>query len=472
MGYKKHEWMTKEIIRREYLQNMEDGIYNEEQRAIAAEAQKVNKTDYATTETTGVVKPDGETIGVDANGKISVIGGSGHNILDKDGTTLPKRDNLQFDDAIITDDETNNKTIIKTNEFTGTSTEWDLLSSEQKAQYNIVNIIDDYEQTDLRMVGATADANGKSGDVPTPLAGDQNKFLRGDATWQEIVVNDGQLTIQKNGTNVATFTANQSGNVNANIVVPTKTSDITNDSGFITKAVNDLVNYYLKSETYTKTEVDAIATAIKNSRFEVVNALPTEDIKTNVIYLVPKNPTQTSNVKDEYINLDGTSAGWEKIGDTEIDLSDYVTTTALNTALADYVKSTDLAAVATSGSYNDLTDQPSIPSKTSDLTNDSGFITSADLPTKTSDLTNDSGYITSSDIPAIPSKTSDLTNDSGFITSANVPTKTSDLTNDSGFISSIPTDTTPTQGSTKYVTSGGIYSYIDSMITQALSASY
>ena len=60
--------------------------------------------------------------------------------------------------------------------------------------------------------------------------------------------------------------------------------------------------------------------------------------------------------------------------------------------------------------------------------------TMSDLPTKTSDLTNDSGFITANDIPAIPSKTSELTNDSGFITSADVPTKTSDLTNDSGFI--------------------------------------
>ena len=35
-----------------------------------------------------------------------------------------------------------------------------------------------------------------------------------------------------------------------------------------------------------------------------------------------------------------------------------------------------LATVATSGSYNDLSNKPTIPSKTSDLTNDSGFITS------------------------------------------------------------------------------------------------
>lgn len=127
--------------------------------------------------------------------------------------------------------------------------------------------------------------------------------------------------------------------------IPSKTSDLTNDSGFITKAVNDLVNYYLKSETYSKTEVDDIVTAIKNSRFEVVATLPTTDIKTNVIYLVPKSPSQTSNVKDEYINLDGTTAGWEKIGDTEIDLSDYVTTQALNTALANYTTTADLTTL-------------------------------------------------------------------------------------------------------------------------------
>lgn len=46
-------------------------------------------------------------------------------------------------------------------------------------------------------------------------------------------VNNATLTIQKNGTTVNTFTANASSNVTANITVPTSTSDLTNDSGFI-----------------------------------------------------------------------------------------------------------------------------------------------------------------------------------------------------------------------------------------------
>jgi hypothetical protein len=56
-------------------------------------------------------------------------------------------------------------------------------------------------------------------------------------------VNNGTLTIQQNGTNVQTFTANASTNATANISVPTKTSDLTNDSGFITGVTwNDVSN--------------------------------------------------------------------------------------------------------------------------------------------------------------------------------------------------------------------------------------
>ena len=102
-----------------------------------------------------------------------------------------------------------------------------------------------------------------------------------------------------------------------------------------------------------------------------------------------------------------------------------------------------LSKVAHSGSYNDLIDKPSIPTKTSELVNDSGFITDSSIPTKTSQLTNDSGFITES---SIPTKTSQLTNDSGFITDADVPTKTSQLTNDSNFVASTSLSKVATSG--------------------------
>lgn len=43
------------------------------------------------------------------------------------------------------------------------------------------------------------------------------------------------------------------------------------------------------------------------------------------------------------------------------------------------------------------------------------------IPDRTSDLANDSGFITAEDIPAVPTKTSELQNDSGFITSEDIP---------------------------------------------------
>ena len=60
-------------------------------------------------------------------------------------------------------------------------------------------------------------------------------------------VNNATLTIQKNGTNVTTFTANASSDATANITVPTKTSDLTNDSGFVT--ANNRKSFYGTCDT-------------------------------------------------------------------------------------------------------------------------------------------------------------------------------------------------------------------------------
>ena len=145
-------------------------------------------------------------------------------------------------------------------------------------------------------------------------------------------------------------------------------------------------------KSYTKDEIDALVSSA--GHFAVVAELPTTDIQTNVIYLVPKvsditgyysgtaddpvyvttgddttpaydkyekdtdlgiyifseevtgsdaetikgyidaetyttttvsaESREANNIKTEYINLTGTAAGWEKIGDTRLDLSEYV----------------------------------------------------------------------------------------------------------------------------------------------------
>lgn len=116
-----------------------------------------------------------------------------------------------------------------------------------------------------------------------------------------------------------------------NITVPTKVGDLTNDSGFITKAVNDLTNYYKKSETYTKTEVDNLVDVIPKFSIAVVNALPTENISNTTIYLV-QSGNNTSNLYTEYIYV---NSAWEILGAQEVDLSGYVRKSDIATQSAD-----------------------------------------------------------------------------------------------------------------------------------------
>lgn len=115
-------------------------------------------------------------------------------------------------------------------------------------------------------------------------------------------------------------------NKEVDLSVPTKLSDLTNDSNFITNAVNNLVNYYTKTETYTKTEVNNLIGSISGLNILIVQTLPTEDISTTTIYFVPRTTSETQNVYDEYIYVNN---AWEKIGSTEIDLSNYWSKTEL-----------------------------------------------------------------------------------------------------------------------------------------------
>lgn len=74
-----------------------------------------------------------------------------------------------------------------------------------------------------------------------------------------------------------------------------------------------------------------------------------------------------------------------------------------------------LATVATSGSYVDLSNKPTIPTKTSELTNDSDFIDTTDLSTALEtkqdviDASNKLDYDYLSNTPTIPDELTDLT---------------------------------------------------------------
>ena len=109
---------------------------------------------------------------------------------------------------------------------------------------------------------------------------------------------------------------------------------------FITKAVNDLANYYLKSESYTRTEIDQRLSAIPKFSILPVDSLPTSGISYTTVYLL-KTGTETDNLYTEYIYVNGQ---WEYLGKQTVDLTGYAL-------------------------------KADIPTKISALTNDAGFIT-------------------------------------------------------------------------------------------------
>ena len=97
---------------------------------------------------------------------------------------------------------------------------------------------------------------------------------------------------------------------------PTKISQLTNDANYITKEVAELTNYYDKSNTYTKAEVNSLLTSTID--LQVVTSLPTTNIPEKTIFLIKKIDTGTDDIYDEFMFVSGK---WELLGTTQIDLS-------------------------------------------------------------------------------------------------------------------------------------------------------
>lgn len=204
--------------------------------------------------------------------------------------------------------------------------------------------------------------------------------------------------------------------------VPTKISAFENDKGYLTQ--------HQSLDAYAKT-ADLGALATKDSlTASDVGALPdTTKIPSKLGDLDnDKQYITVAEVPDEIYVGDGTMPNTATI-QFIMDASDEEA--LLKNELQEYIN-TEIEAAKTKLELD-------IPEKTSQLTNDSGFITAKDIPeVQVPDL---SDYAKTKDIPT---KTSQLTNDSGFITqhqslsgyakTSDIPTKVSQLTNDSGFI--------------------------------------
>ena len=148
-----------------------------------------------------------------------------------------------------------------------------------------------------------------------------------DHKWNDVVLNKTELTddsdyyIPSLGGTSATSAGLLKVNQNAiNRSIPRRTSE-----GFIVSKTPTAGDSSTKVAT-TAFVSDAIGTAISgvNSfEYEVVQSLPTTNIKDHTIYLVAKTGS-TGDVYDEYLYINN---AWEHIGSTDVDLSGYVPTT-------------------------------------------------------------------------------------------------------------------------------------------------
>ena len=181
--------------------------------------------------------------------------------------------------------------------------------------------------------------------------------------------------------------------------VPTNVSAFTNDAGYLT-------NY-----TETDPTVPAWAKEANKPMYnysEIVNTPTIPTVPTNVSAFTNDAGYITANDVPEQVNADWNATS----GEAEI----------LN------------KPTLFSGSYNDLTDKPTIPEEANNatltiqrneslvgtFTADASTNTTINIvvPTTTSDLVNNSGYITAADIPEIPTNVSAFTNDAGYLTTA------------------------------------------------------
>ena len=107
------------------------------------------------------------------------------------------------------------------------------------------------------------------------------------------------------------------------VTVPTKTSQLTNDSGYqsATSVESIITAKGYQTQSQVQSLINSAVGNITSIRYEKVTSLPATG-SNGVIYLVAHSHG-TQDIYDEYIWLSETKT-YEKIGNTDIDLSAYV----------------------------------------------------------------------------------------------------------------------------------------------------
>ena len=148
--------------------------------------------------------------------------------------------------------------------------------------------------------------------------------------------------------------------------VPTKTSDLINDNQFASESY--VKNAIANAQLGDSGEVDLSGYATKDELFTKVDKVSGKSL------ISDSEIARLANVR----NYDDT----EILDTLEIKADKSELHTHNNKAILDNISQKDITnwnnKSEFSGSYNDLSDKPTIPTKVSELTNDSGFITTTD----------------------------------------------------------------------------------------------
>jgi hypothetical protein len=167
----------------------------------------------------------------------------------------------------------------------------------------------------------------------------------------------------------------------------------------------DMVNFHEINENFdvldikhkeNENELNEVKSSIETLKEQPVHEHPNQDVldqlgeaaghltyKGNLVF----QPIQTVNV-----NVDGSLDSGDSGGGTG---------GGSISSWNDIPDKPAFATVATTGSYTDLIKKPTIPSKVSELTNDTGFIKADIVPTKVSQLSNDNNFISSDSVVSI-----------------------------------------------------------------------
>lgn len=112
------------------------------------------------------------------------------------------------------------------------------------------------------------------------------------------------------------------------VTVPTKVSQLTNDSGFqnATQVNSTIAGKGYQTQSQVQSLINSAVGNITSIKYEKVSSLPAAG-SNGVIYLIAHSHG-TQDIYDEYIWLTE-SKTFEKIGNTDIDLSGYVKSSGL-----------------------------------------------------------------------------------------------------------------------------------------------